>query len=181
MMLEENISEKSGFVRLALGAGITALGIAHLARNDANRTLGSLLVTAGALKVAEGIFLYCPMKAMVNSNVRDALTTSFEEFMDGDSIMQAFHDHYNSNENGQSQNQSNSNSDQDQAIRSVANAAAQAAKSMGTTESIVGAATQAAKALSQNGQSNNKSSQQKQNQQQYRNNQNKNISVVQPS
>lgn len=154
-MLQENISEKSGFVRLALGAGITACGIAHLARNDANRTLGSLLVTAGAMKIAEGIFLYCPTKALISSNVRDAVTTSIEEFMDGDSLMQAFRDHYGSNGNGQSQsqNQGNSNSNQDDGIQQVANAARQAAQTIGTPTAIADAVTQSAKSLSQNGQS----------------------------
>lgn len=89
-MLQENISEKNGFIRLALGASMTAYGIAHLVKEDSNKSLGSLLVSAGAMKMAEGVFLYCPMKAFMNSNVKDAVNNTFEEFMDGESLMQAF-------------------------------------------------------------------------------------------
>ena len=92
--MEENISEKSGFIRLALGTGLTACGVAHLAKESGNRGLGALFVAAGAMKVAEGIFLYCPMKALINSNVKDAVTSSFQEYLDGDSIMTAYNDFY---------------------------------------------------------------------------------------
>ncbi|HWK22051.1 MAG TPA: DUF2892 domain-containing protein [Ureibacillus sp.] len=92
--MEENISERSGFVRLALGTGLTACGIAHLAKESGNRGLGTLFVAAGAMKVAEGIFLYCPMKALINSNVKEAVATTFDEYLDGDSIMNAYNEFY---------------------------------------------------------------------------------------
>ncbi|QCR33879.1 DUF2892 domain-containing protein [Lysinibacillus sp. SGAir0095] len=92
--MEENISDRSGFVRLALGTGLTACGIAHLAKESGNRGLGALFVAAGAMKVAEGIFLYCPMKALINSNVKEAVATTFNEYLDGDSIMNAYNDFY---------------------------------------------------------------------------------------
>ncbi|RUL49312.1 MULTISPECIES: DUF2892 domain-containing protein [Lysinibacillus] len=92
--MQENISEKSGFVRLALGTGLTAFGVAHLTKDSGSKSLGSALVIAGAMKVAEGIFLYCPMKALLNSNVKEAVYTSFDEYMDGDSLLRAYNDAY---------------------------------------------------------------------------------------
>ncbi|MDI7742508.1 DUF2892 domain-containing protein [Lysinibacillus fusiformis] len=92
--MEENISERNGFVRLALGTGLTACGIAHLAKDSGNRGIGALFVAAGAMKVAEGIFLYCPVKALINSNVKDAVATTFNEYLDGDSIMKSYNDFY---------------------------------------------------------------------------------------
>ncbi len=92
--MEENISERNGFVRLALGTGLTACGIAHLAKNSGSRSLGALFVAAGAMKVAEGIFLYCPVKALINSNVKEAVATTFDEYLDGNSIMNAYNDFY---------------------------------------------------------------------------------------
>lgn len=92
--MEENISERSGFVRLALGTGLTAYGVAHLAKESGNRGLGALFIAAGAMKVAEGIFLYCPMKALINSNVKEAVATTFNEYLDGDSIMNAYNEFY---------------------------------------------------------------------------------------
>ena len=92
--MEENISERNGFVRLALGTGLTACGIAHLAKESGNRCIGALFVAAGAMKVAEGIFLYCPVKALINSNVKEAVATSFNDYLDGDGLMNAYNDFY---------------------------------------------------------------------------------------
>ena len=111
--MEENISERSGFVRLALGTGLTALGVSHLAKDSGNRGVGAFLVAAGAMKVAEGIFLYCPAKALINSNVKDAVASSFSEYLDGDSILQAYNESYLSrwgNENSNSHSSSNGGS-----------------------------------------------------------------------
>lgn len=154
-MLQENISEKNGFIRLALGAGMTAYGIAHLSRENSSRSLGSLLVTAGAMKMAEGVFLYCPMKAVVNSNVKNAVNTSFEEFMDGDSLMEAFRSTYensnNTNKNHSSQSSGSSNSG-----KNVAETVVKAAESTG---SLTSAASQAVAKMAQEEQSNSSSSQ----------------------
>ncbi|MCP1146127.1 YgaP family membrane protein [Lysinibacillus endophyticus] len=92
--MQENISERSGFVRLALGTGLTAFGVAQLTKESGSKTLGSALVLAGAMKVAEGIFLYCPTKALIGSNVKEAIYNSFDEYMDGDSLMRAYNDTY---------------------------------------------------------------------------------------
>lgn len=96
--MEENISERNGFMRLMCGVAMTAIGTAHLARDS--KGLGFTLVAAGAMKVAEGIFLYCPLTAAINSNVKDAVASSFDEFMDGDSLMQAFNANYQNNTGG---------------------------------------------------------------------------------
>ncbi|SOB98934.1 hypothetical protein SAMN05880501_102125 [Ureibacillus xyleni] len=107
--MQENISEKSGFVRLALGTGLTAFGVAHLTKDSGSKTLGSALVLAGAMKVAEGIFLYCPMKALIGSNVKEAVYNSFDEYMDGDSLMRAYNDTYQGRWGSTSSNTSKSN------------------------------------------------------------------------
>lgn len=167
--MEENITEKNGFMRLALGAGMTAYGIAHLSRNNSSRSLGSFLVAAGAMKMAEGIFLYCPMKALINSNVKNAVDTSFEEFMDGDSLMQAFRATY---ENSNNTNKNNSNSSQSgNASASGQNIAESVAKAANGADSVMSAATKVANAMtesSNSGQqskpSNNQQNKNKQNQ-----------------
>ncbi|WP_346234981.1 hypothetical protein MKY04_19250 [Lysinibacillus telephonicus] len=134
-MMEENISERSGFVRLALGTGLTACGIAHLAKESGNRTLGSIFVAAGAMKIAEGIFLYCPTKALINSNVREAVATTFDEFLDGDSLMNAYNQAYNNKWSGGSSqsgsNSSNSSTGQNNStMKNVANTASQVAQTV---------------------------------------------------
>ena len=108
--MEENISDRSGFVRLALGTGLTALGVSHLAKDSGNRSLGALFVAAGAMKVAEGIFLYCPTKALINSNVKDAFSSSFSEYLDGDSILQAYNESYSSRWGNDTSNSNNTTS-----------------------------------------------------------------------
>lgn len=161
-MLEENISEKSGFVRLSLGAGMTAFGIAHLSRKDGSKSLGSLLVMAGAMKIAEGIFLYCPTKALFSSNVQQAVTNSFENFMDGDSLMQAFNQSYESKWNSNQGSSTSSSSGQSKSQGGLAKAATQAVQSMANstqTGSIVNAATQAVETLAGGGNSSSKNKQ----------------------
>ncbi|MFY3790118.1 YgaP family membrane protein [Ureibacillus sp. MALMAid1270] len=104
--MEENISERNGFMRLICGVAMTAMGTAHLARDS--KGLGFALIAAGAMKVAEGIFLYCPLTAAINSNVKDAVASSFDEFMDGDSLMKAFNENYQ-NKYGQNASQAGQN------------------------------------------------------------------------
>lgn len=109
--MEENISETSGFMRLALGTGLTAMGASHLAKENGNKWLGFTFLVCGAMKVAEGIFLYCPLKAMINTNVKDAMTSTIEDFLDGDSLMTAFSSLYqNSNNTGSSASSKSSSS-----------------------------------------------------------------------
>jgi len=104
--MEENISERNGYMRLMCGVALTALGTAHLARDS--KGLGFSLIAAGAMKVAEGIFLYCPVTALLNSNVKDAVASTFDEYMDGESLMKAFSENYQNNNSGQSGSSSSS-------------------------------------------------------------------------
>ena len=139
-MLEENISEKSGFVRLALGIGLTACGISHLVKENGNKILGMLSITAGSLKIAEGIFLYCPTKAMFSNNVKNAVTTSMQEFMDGDSLMTAFNSRYNSG------NQ-NSNGGNGSTMQQMTQTAAKVAETVANTTQSGTMMEEAAKAI----------------------------------
>ena len=172
--MEENISERSGFVRLALGTGLTALGVSHLAKDNGNRGIGALLVAAGAMKVAEGAFLYCPTKALISSNMKDAVASSFSQYLDpasinGDSIIQAYNESYSNrwgtnnassgtntkSKNGGKNAQSQSNSGSSKSSGSKANDMASAAsdianivKDATSDSSMATLATQATKAAS---------------------------------
>lgn len=125
--MQENISETSGFVRLALGTGLTALGASHLTKENGNKVLGLSFLVAGAMKVAEGVFLYCPTKALINSNVKDAMSSTIEEFMDGETLMSAFGSLYqNANKSGstsQSSSSSSSSSSSQNLAQTVSNIA----------------------------------------------------------
>lgn len=72
MMQESNLSEKNAFCRFAMGAGLTAFGIAKISRNP-ECTKGRLMIAFGALKMAEGIFKYCPTKALLGSSLESAM------------------------------------------------------------------------------------------------------------
>ncbi|MGE7691922.1 YgaP-like transmembrane domain [Lysinibacillus sp. NPDC097214] len=75
MMQETNLSEKNAFCRFAMGASLTAFGIAKVSRNP-NCTGGRLMIAFGAMKMAEGIFKYCPTKALLSSSMESAMNTS---------------------------------------------------------------------------------------------------------
>lgn len=62
-MLPENISEQNGFIRLIAGVACVGLGTAKLARKP-NCRVGQSLIVLGAMKVAEGIYQYCPIVAL---------------------------------------------------------------------------------------------------------------------
>lgn len=152
--MEENISEKNGFIRLALGTGLTAIGASHLAKEKGSKSLGLTLVIAGAMKVAEGIFLYCPAKALINSNVKDAMTTTFEEFMDGDSLMTAFGNIYKNSGNSSSKGSSsgtsqNSNSTMQNVTKTAANVAETVSK-VTPSGTPINTAAKAAETLTKN-------------------------------
>ncbi|MFL0506460.1 hypothetical protein ACH0B5_11975 [Ureibacillus sp. 179-F W5.1 NHS] len=194
--MEENISERSGFVRLALGTGLTACGIAHLAKESGNRGLGALFVAAGAMKVAEGIFLYCPTKAFINSNVKNAVSTTFDEYLDGDSIMQQFNQSYESRwGTGNSSNStSQSSSSGSSTMQNFANAASQVAQTVSNVApsgTMANTASQVAKTVADtvsgnqsnqnNNQSNNQSNNQNSNQSGSNNSTKSKKSVINPS
>ncbi|MGE7998995.1 YgaP-like transmembrane domain [Lysinibacillus sp. NPDC093190] len=75
MMQETNLSEKNAFCRFAMGTSLTAFGIARVARNP-NCTRGRLMIAFGAMKMAEGIFKYCPTKALLGSCTQSAMNNS---------------------------------------------------------------------------------------------------------
>lgn len=65
-MLEPNISEQNAFIRLICGVTSTSIGIARIARVP-NCMRGHLLILFGAMKVAEGMYQYCPLVAMTKT------------------------------------------------------------------------------------------------------------------
>ncbi|KOP79559.1 hypothetical protein AMS59_06810 [Lysinibacillus sp. FJAT-14745] len=71
-MQETNLSEKNAFCRFAMGTSMTAFGIAKVSRNP-NCTAGRLMIAFGAMKMAEGIFKYCPTKALLGSSMQGAM------------------------------------------------------------------------------------------------------------
>ncbi|MFJ7186723.1 hypothetical protein [Lysinibacillus xylanilyticus] len=75
MMQESNLSEKNAFCRFAMGASLTAFGIAKVSRNP-ECTKGRLMIAFGAMKMAEGIFKYCPTKSLLSSCVESAMSHS---------------------------------------------------------------------------------------------------------
>lgn len=173
--MEENISEKSGFVRLALGTGLTAIGVSHLTKENGSKSLGFACIVAGAMKVAEGIFLYCPTKALINSNVKDAMTSTIEEFMDGDSLMSAFSGLYqnsgtSSSKSSSSNSSNNSNSSMKNMAQTVSNIA-QTVSEVTPSGTAINTAAKAAESLT-GGKNNSQSSQSSQNNQSSQSNQN---------
>ncbi len=145
--MEENISERNGFTRLICGVAMTAIGTAHLTRDS--KGLGFTLIAAGAMKVAEGIFLYCPLTAALNSNVKNAVSSSFDEYMDGDSLMQAFNANYKDN------NSSSASGGFAQAATQAAGAVANAASQTSVGKAVTQAAQTATNAMSGNNSSQN--------------------------
>lgn len=176
--MEENISERNGFMRLICGVAMTAMGTAHLSRDS--KALGFTMVAAGAMKVAEGIFLYCPVKAMINSNVKGAVASTFDEYMDGETLMNAFNAAYQgSSQNGQSKSSSSSNSSGSnstgggigQTVSQVAGAVSQAANAVQSATS----------SMSQNGSNNSQNSSKNKNNSQSVNSKNSGNSATNPS
>ena len=66
-MLEPNISDENGFIRLICGFTCTSIGIAKIARVP-NCRVGHTLIVLGAMKIAEGIYQYCPIVAMTTQD-----------------------------------------------------------------------------------------------------------------
>ncbi|MED3801086.1 hypothetical protein P4562_03970 [Lysinibacillus xylanilyticus] len=75
MMHETNLSEKNAFCRFAMGVSLTAFGIAKVSRNP-ECTKGRLMIAFGAFKMAEGIFKYCPTKALLSSCMESAMSNN---------------------------------------------------------------------------------------------------------
>ena len=86
MMQQANLSEKNAFCRFAMGTSMTAFGIARVSRNP-TCTGGRLLIALGAMKMAEGIFKYCPTKSLLNSNMQNAMNSSMQSMLSGQNSM----------------------------------------------------------------------------------------------
>ena len=86
MMQQANLSDKNAFCRFALGTSMTAFGIAKVSRNPSCMK-GRLMIAFGAMKMAEGIFKYCPSKAMLSTNVESAMNTSMQSMFSGQNSM----------------------------------------------------------------------------------------------
>lgn len=94
MMHESNLSEKNAFCRFAMGVSLTAFGIAKVSRNP-ECTKGRLMIAFGAFKMAEGIFKYCPTKALMCSSMESAMGNSNNNST-GNSSMQSMFSGQNS-------------------------------------------------------------------------------------
>ena len=64
ILLEENISEQNAFMRLVCGVTITSYGIARLSKKPGCMMAQGMII-CGALKIAEGIYQYCPLKNLM--------------------------------------------------------------------------------------------------------------------
>lgn len=67
IVLEQNISEKNAFIRLISGISMVAFGTARIAK-DSSCLIGKAVIIAGAMKVAEGLYQYCPLVDLMNKN-----------------------------------------------------------------------------------------------------------------
>ncbi|MET4563197.1 DUF2892 domain-containing protein [Lysinibacillus parviboronicapiens] len=86
MMHQANLSDKNAFSRFVLGTSMTAFGIAKVSRNP-DCTKGRLMIALGAMKMAEGVFKYCPTKALLSSNMQSAMSTSMQSMLSGQNSM----------------------------------------------------------------------------------------------
>lgn len=68
-----NLSDRNAFVRFTTGTTMTAYGIAGLSRNSSCNKARAM-VLFGAMKMAEGIFHYCPVKAVLKANMQSSIT-----------------------------------------------------------------------------------------------------------
>lgn len=85
-MQQTNLSEKNAFCRFAMGTSLTAFGIAKVSRNP-DCTRGRLMIALGAMKMAEGLFKYCPTKAILSSNMQNAMNSSMQSMFNGQNSM----------------------------------------------------------------------------------------------
>lgn len=75
-MVTQNLSAGNAFVRFAAGTSMLAFGIASISRRPScNRGRATILM--GATKMAEGIFRYCPAKAVMQKNMQSTVTDMF--------------------------------------------------------------------------------------------------------
>ncbi len=106
MMQQANLSDKNAFCRFALGTSMTAFGIAKVSRNPSCMK-GRLMIALGAMKMAEGIFKYCPSKAMLSTNVESTMNTSMQSMFSGQNSMSSGQNSMSSEQNPMSSEQIN--------------------------------------------------------------------------
>ncbi|MGE6516028.1 hypothetical protein [Lysinibacillus sphaericus] len=130
MMQQANLSDKNAFSRFVLGTSMTAFGIAKVSRNP-DCTKGRLMIALGAMKMAEGIFKYCPTKALLSSNMQSAMSTSMQSMLNGQGSMSS--DQINKLMKDFSSAISGNASDTNSAAKSTDNNASQKSNSSGST------------------------------------------------
>ncbi|MEG0260226.1 MAG: DUF2892 domain-containing protein [Lysinibacillus sp.] len=85
-MPQVNLSERNAFCRFMIGTTLTAFGIAKVSRNpDCMR--GRFMIYCGAMKMAEGVTKFCPLKAMMNSNMQSAMSCTMQSMLSEKSSM----------------------------------------------------------------------------------------------
>lgn len=85
-MQQANLSDRNAYCRFMLGTSMTAFGIAKVSRNP-DCTKGKMMISIGAMKMAEGIFKYCPMKAMLSTNMQSMMSTVMQSMFSGQNSM----------------------------------------------------------------------------------------------
>ncbi|MFJ7669244.1 DUF2892 domain-containing protein [Lysinibacillus sp. NPDC097195] len=111
MTQQANLSDKNAFCRFALGTGMTAFGIARASRNP-NCMKGGLLIALGAMKMAEGIFKYCPLKAMKGSGLENVMNTSMQSMFSEQNSMSSGQNSMSSGQNPLNSEQNPMSTDQ---------------------------------------------------------------------
>ncbi|WP_019412506.1 DUF2892 domain-containing protein [Paenisporosarcina sp. TG20] len=80
MSQSQNISTRNALARLTLGLSMLAYGTARLSRNPQCKT-GLMMVTCGAMKAAEGTVKFCPLKALIQQQVKMGTRPEIERLM----------------------------------------------------------------------------------------------------
>ena len=128
-MQQSNLSDRNAFFRFVMGTSMTALGIAKSAR-DSDSLSGKLMIGLGAMKMAEGIFKYCPTKAMLNTSMQSAMSTTMQSMFNGQNsitpenitkLMQDFSSTFATNQSGSNQSSNQNNSGSNQATNASSN------------------------------------------------------------
>lgn len=126
-MQMSNISERSAFVRFATGATMTAMGIAKYSRNPSCMRARGMMIF-GSMKMAEGIFKYCPTKAILQNNVQSSMQSTVTNMLSAPNMEKIIQDFAKivsegkTSQNGRnsSSNTNANNSTMQQAVEAVA-------------------------------------------------------------
>ena len=129
-MQMSNISERSAFVRFATGATMTAMGIAKYSRNPSCMRARGMMIF-GSMKMAEGIFKYCPTKAMLQNNVQSSMQSTVTNMLSAPNMEKIIQDFakivsegktsQNGGNSSSNTNTNTNNSTMQQAVEAVAN------------------------------------------------------------